>query len=159
MLRKSLFVLSFLQLVLAVPVKSQVIDTSGMLFRIAGEGTAVVERVPMMRSCMVHSTLMWQEGSYTVGAIGRHAFYCNYQLRVVSIPSSVVEIYSEAFYQCSSLRHIYVEGAVPPVCDEKSFMGVDRRKCVLHVPYGSLQAYKRSAGWGEFKKIRERKKR
>lgn len=109
-----------------------------------------------------------------VKTIGEKAFYGNSDLKYVDTKNvEVVEDY--AFAECGNLESVSfgantlkignevitsnsVNGirtyaAVPPVCDENSFIGVDKGACELRVPDESVDAYSNAPVWKEFYKI------
>lgn len=71
-------------------------------------------------------------------------------------------------YDNADLSHLYALPAVPPVCDTEeqynweteenetlypAFSGIDTDACVLHVPAGSIEAYRTAPGWNLFSHI------
>ena len=60
------------------------------------------------------------------------------------------------FTYCGSLDEIYCLNPVPTVCEGANvFMYLDKSKCRLHVPIGSLDAYKEAFVWKDFFNIDE----
>jgi hypothetical protein len=100
-----------------------------------------------------------KSGNYTipdsVTDIETGAFYGCSSLTSVTIPNSVTSIGDEAFIFCTGLDDIYARGAVPAVCDEYTFDGVRTESCKVHVPAGSLALYKIATGWKDFLFIEE----
>lgn len=138
---------------------AQIADTHGMLFQFNNDSTATVVRVLSVKSCGIPPLVEWNGIGYVVNRIGANAFYCRYSVHDVNIPETVIRISSNAFFQCTSLQHIYLESSEPPVCEANAFVDVDFRRCVIHVPSGSLLRYKNSETWGRFRKIKEYKKK
>ncbi len=134
------------------------VELNGVCFHISDNHTASVERFLNATQGSIPERIDWQGEYYAVNAIASHAFYCNFAMKQLVIPSTVKNIAQQAFVQCRSLRHLYLLCIEPPVADNNSFDGIDEKRCVLHVPYGTLQAYKKSIGWNRFKKIKEGKK-
>lgn len=69
--------------------------------------------------------------------------------------TSVENIYSEAFSECSNLRdiHLYCDDANIMTIGERVFEGVDFETCNLHVPSGSRWSYRHHPVFGKFKNI------
>ena len=74
-------------------------------------------------------------------------------LTSISIPANVAAINYEAFLNCSALEHIYNYAETPARCSEDVFSGVPTETCVLHVPHGSIDAYKVANRWNAFVNI------
>ena len=138
---------------------AQIVDTHGMLFQFNNDSTAAVVCVQNVKRCGILPCVEWNGIGYVVNCIGTNAFYCRYSVQNVYIPETVIRISPNAFFQCTSLQHIYMECSEPPVCDDNAFADIDFRRCVLHVPSGSLQRYKNSEAWSRFRKIKEYKKK
>ena len=51
-------------------------------------------------------------------------------------------------YFCVRIKHFFIS---KPDC----FEGVDRKKCIIHVPKGSLELYRKAPEWKEFENIVE----
>ena len=95
--------------------------------------------------------------------IGRQAFMRHELLAKVTLPETLEEIETRAFYECKSLRLIECKAQVPPVLGEDVFtvsihdntLPLQERTVVV-VPKGTLEAYRNAPGWKEFKHIREK---
>ena len=95
--------------------------------------------------------------------IGRQAFMRHELLAKVTLPETLEEIETRAFYDCKSLRLIECKAQVPPVLGEDVFtvsihdntLPLQERTVVV-VPKGSLEAYRNAPGWKEFKHIIEK---
>ena len=89
--------------------------------------------------------------SYPIVEIGAGGFEENYNLKSISIPSSVSKIGISAFDYCYSLKEIYCFAVTPPECaDDASFYQVPDM-CVLYVPEGTKDLYASAEGWRQFK--------
>lgn len=95
--------------------------------------------------------------------IGRRAFEGHELLAKVTLPETLEEIETRAFYECKSLRLIECKAQVPPVLGKDVFtvsihdntLPLQERTVVV-VPKGTLEAYRNAPGWKEFKHIREK---
>ena len=76
-------------------------------------------------------------------------------LATLAIPSSVTSIGNGAFEGCSGLTSIYVNWETPLKIDSDVFEKVDKQKCTLFVPQGTLQNYRLADVWGNFENIVE----
>ena len=86
----------------------------------------------------------------SVTTIGSGAFSFCSSLTSVTIPNSVTTIGSGAFYYCNEIKQIISEAAMPPLCFNNVFVGINTKECKLFVPKNSIDAYKRAHGWGDF---------
>ena len=85
--------------------------------------------------------------------IGFQAFRDCTSLASIYIPSCVTSIGQSAFLFCSGLTQVYVSWNTPLGIDTTYFTGVDKQKCTLYVPEGTLDKYKSAYGWNEFENI------
>ena len=93
----------------------------------------------------------------TIKSIQEGVFIGDSNLTSVTIPSSVKSIGSQAFYFCKKLKSIYTY-SVSPINLKSSnnvFTGIDTTTCILYVPYGSTNAYKKANQWSAFTNILE----
>lgn len=106
--------------------------------------------------------------TYTVTEIAPDAFKDNTSLTQVTIPGTVTTIGAGAFAGCANLTAIYILSPTPvsmSVAEARNmahradgtsisqFDGIDFETCVLYVPYGSEEAYRKAEGWSLFKNI------
>jgi len=91
----------------------------------------------------------------TVTTISEFAFGGCSQLQSVTIPESVMSIEKFTIFSgCNSLRDIYFRSSVPPhIYSNESGLVFAENQCTLHVPQGSIDAYKGHATWRKFKDV------
>ena len=87
--------------------------------------------------------------------IGGTSFYGCSGLASISISSSITQIGDNALNGCSYLSTIWSLNSIPPACGNNAFDSVDRENCVVWVPRGGLDAYKKANGWKDFQNLRE----
>ena len=93
-----------------------------------------------------------------VRSIGYEAFYKCSGLTYITLPDSLTQMGVSAFHYCSGLEHIFSYIKNPSQCDVYGswrFEGIDKEKCVLHVPKGTTAAYRAENGWKDFINIVE----
>ena len=96
-----------------------------------------------------------------VTAIGSNAFGNCYALTSVIIPESVASIGELAFSLCMNLTDVYCHAPEPPVAYSDNGYWIEYafdestigELTTLHVPAGSLEAYKGAAPWSSFRSI------
>ena len=71
------------------------------------------------------------------------------------IPEGVTSIGDYAFYGCSSLADIYCYASTPAGTVSDTFSQNTYNGCTLHVPYGTMNAYRAAANWKKFVNIVE----
>ena len=91
-----------------------------------------------------------------INGIKDYSFYNCKSLTSLKVPYYVYSIGNEAFYGCSGLTSINCEATSSPLstipnCGNNSFEGVDKN-IPLYVDASSIEAYKSSNGWQDFKK-------
>ena len=73
----------------------------------------------------------------------------------LEIPASVKEIGNSCFLYCNSLTTVVSHVKKPFPVSSSVFSGSNMATAVLHVPFGTKNAYASTAGWGSFPKIVE----
>ena len=77
------------------------------------------------------------------------AFYGCTSLTSITLPSSVSALGNGSFYNCTSLATITVNAETPPTVGTNAFKNVPTNM-VVHVPYGTYDAYHNADGWSVF---------
>ena len=97
-----------------------------------------------------------------VTTIGVSAFYGCSGLTTITIPKSVTSIGetgeylgSGVFSGCDKLTSILSLNSTPPTSKEGRLISLNYENCVVWVPKGSADAYKKATGWKDFKNIKE----
>lgn len=86
-------------------------------------------------------------------AIGRSSFSGNHRLTTVTIPRYVNFIAESAFNDCDALQTVICLNPEPPEIEGAIFQGTYFDKCILQVPETSVEKYRHTAGWDQFKNI------
>ena len=82
-------------------------------------------------------------------SIKNGAFMGHERLTSVTIPSSVISIGLNAFYDCMLLKSIYCYALVPPIVEDWTL----NYDATLYIPCEALEAYKAHEVWGRFNTI------
>lgn len=93
----------------------------------------------------------------SVTSIGVFAFNNCSGLTSVTIGKGVTSIGDVAFKNCTNLNEIHTLNPTPPETPSLSiyypaqtFNSIDKKKCTLYVPKGSVEAYKVANQWKDF---------
>ena len=89
----------------------------------------------------------------SVTSIGDGAFSGCSGMTFVTIPGSVTSIGSYAFWGCKALTNVYCYAESVPTTQSYSFDTSYIPNVTLHVPTGSVDAYKAVEPWSKFKEI------
>ena len=84
-------------------------------------------------------------------SIGGSAFEGCKRLPSITIPSTVNTILVNAFKNCLGLTDVYCNAANVPNTEASAFNGVATENVTLHVPDNSVNAYKSTWPWSNFK--------
>lgn len=90
-----------------------------------------------------------------ITAISASFFRGNTHLQHVVLPASVVSIDLLAFRGCTSLTTVVSENTAPHAIEDFAFDDDTYERATLIVPPGTINTYKRLAGWKNFKQIEE----
>ena len=88
-----------------------------------------------------------------VTSIGEWAFAICRGLTSITIPNSVTSIGNYAFYGCSGLLDMFCYADNVPKAESKTFDSSNIANATLHVPDASIELYKTTAPWKDFKEI------
>ncbi len=89
-----------------------------------------------------------------VQEIGFKAFQECTALSELTIGNGITKIRNATFKNCAKIKTIYSKSVMPPNI-QQTFSDVDKKKCVVYVPMGSINLYKENKGWAIFPDIRE----
>ena len=95
-----------------------------------------------------------------ITAIGPSAFYMEVGLVDVVLPSTLTDIYTDAFSECKNLAQITCNATTPPTCDapDYTFYDLDEYSdpiliaalTKIVVPASAVEAYKAADGWKNY---------
>lgn len=85
--------------------------------------------------------------------ISKNCFRSNHLLTEVTLPKYTDYIGEGAFDGCDGLQTVICLAQDPPELGGSVFQGVYFDKCVLQVPEASVETYRHTAGWNQFKNI------
>ena len=85
-----------------------------------------------------------------VKKFGNWAFSGCSSLDYLAYGSGVQSIGEEAFSDCVSVTQIYSKAKTPPTCQTQALDDINKFKCTVHVPTGSLSSYQSADQWKEF---------
>lgn len=82
-----------------------------------------------------------------VTSIAANAFYACIALQSITIPATVTSFGSSALRACSGMQSMTFLGLTPPTAADAYTFRQLPASCVIHVPAGSLNAYKTAANY------------
>lgn len=88
-----------------------------------------------------------------VSRIGSSAFLQCHSLKEIFLSKNLVELPEKLFYGCSSITDVYCYSTTPPTAASDVFSNTSISDAILHVPGLSLNAFKATKPWVNFKKI------
>lgn len=86
----------------------------------------------------------------SVKEIQSWAFYNCTSLKIVNIPNGMGTIGEYAFCNCVSLMEVHNQNIIPQENSIYAFDNTDLSQCTLYVPKGTIEDYKNEFLWGEF---------
>ena len=86
-------------------------------------------------------------------SIGDNAFYNCDGLTSITIPNSVAYIDNQAFASCDMLTDVFCQANQVPSTNPDAFKDSYPQAITLHVPAASIEAYRSTAPWSQFKPI------
>ena len=106
--------------------------------------------------CKEVTSVIFPESLQKIGCL---AFENCISIVTITIPNLVVEIGYRAFSNCTGLKSICALAENPVRFKKESdvFHNVDKKSCILYVPYGSKTQYQQADQWKDFYNIVEKK--
>ncbi len=102
---------------------------------------------------VIPDTIRYHGFSYRVVAVGDGTFYEETGIESIYIPSSVLNIGSYAFYECSALTSLTIDSYSPPTCKDDTFNGLTTIGVTLYVPYQVIDQEYGAEPWISFKAV------
>lgn len=106
--------------------------------------------IEVMKDFIIPSKLDYEGHTYIVDNIDDWAFLNARFLNSVVIPSSITSIGEAAFLNCSNLTDVYCCADNVPKTKSSVFKNVPVASATLHVPVGSIDAYRTTSPWSDF---------
>ena len=106
--------------------------------------------IEVMKDFIIPSKLDYEGHTYIVDNIDDWAFLNARFLNSVVIPSSITSIGEAAFQNCSNLTDVYCCADNVPKTKSSVFKNVPVASATLHVPAGSIDAYRTTSPWSGF---------
>lgn len=100
--------------------------------------------------CTSLKSLSFNEGLLSIGG---SAFEGCAELQTLTIPGTVNSISINAFKNCKGIMDVYCYAGTVPDTHFDAFDGTPTEKSTLYVPANSVEAYKTSWPWSDFKNI------
>lgn len=100
--------------------------------------------------CTSLTSLVLNEGLLSIGG---SAFESCIGLKTLTIPSTVKSISINAFKNCKGITDVYCYAEAVPDTHFDAFDATPTEKSTLHVPANSVEAYRASWPWSDFKAI------
>ena len=88
-----------------------------------------------------------------ITTIGNGAFSDCKSIQAFDLPESITFIDNFAFRNISNLKDIYCRATTVPKTNDFAFKDVDFSRVILHVPAASIEVYKNTNPWRDFKSI------
>ena len=129
---------------------SLVVDEANSVFDSRDNCNAIIETATNTLVCGSNVTII----PNSVTAIGRHAFSELWNLKTITLPSSITRIDDHAFWY-SNLDTIISLIEKPFEISDKVFHEDLYKRCELYVPAVTVDAYRSTSGWNLFQNILE----
>ena len=118
----------------------------------------IPDHLPIIYSSEARGTFSGNDFSEIVSTtellhIGDAAFENNGQLRKVFLERNVEFIGSKAFSGCNAIHTFICLAKEPPMLGNETFSGLDFEHAILEVPAASVELYRNTPGWNDFKYI------
>ena len=84
-----------------------------------------------------------------IEGISIQAFYNDYSLTNVTIPSTVTFISQDAFRACMGMKEYHFKSTTPPSLSSTTSLTVPE-DCIIYVPQGCAEAYKAATNWATY---------
>ena len=115
---------------------------------------------------IIPETFTADNATYTVKGIGKEAFWGNYYIEQLTLPSTLTKIEKDAFLNCKNLKMIISHIDHPFTIDDDTFsyrywneqlsdIIIEPSAAILYVPIGSKSEYEAITGWTRFSRIGE----
>lgn len=88
-----------------------------------------------------------------VSSVGGYAFHGCSNLESIVLGSNMNYLDDNAFSSCAKLKDVYCYALTPPSIKEKTFEGSYPEYITLHVPAASIESYRSTEPWSQFKAI------
>ena len=129
---------------------SLVVDEANSVFDSRDNCNAIIETATNTLVCGSNVTII----PNSVTAIGRYAFSELWNLKTITLPSSITRIDDHAFWY-SNLDTIISLIEKPFEISDNVFREDVYKRCALNVPAGTVDAYRSTSGWNLFQNIVE----
>ena len=84
-----------------------------------------------------------------IEGISVQAFYNDYSLTNITIPSTVSFISQDAFQACAAMKEYHFKSTTPPSLSSTTTLTVPE-DCIIYVPQGCAEAYKAATNWATY---------
>lgn len=85
-----------------------------------------------------------------LAVVSDYAFDDAFCLTSVVIPGNVTSIESSSFSRCYGVKEYHIKASTPPVMQNKNAFDGIVEDCIIYVPAGSVEEYKRATNWSVY---------
>ena len=155
-MKKALFLLAALAMMLALPATAQKATIDGVTYEFNEPETGEATVVPSSNGnysgeVFIPATVTYNGQEYSVTTIGNNAFKLCRNLTSVSMPYTIERLGDKAFFQCTGIITIRCDALVPPkIPNKNAFHNMDASRVTMIVPGQSIALYAAHEYWGEF---------